>query len=67
MKGFKIDKNGDVVIEKNQIQMVENNELLRQTVQCILNTNKGEWPLNEDEGINFYNILGKHMLYTSRF
>lgn len=60
MKGFKIDKNGDVVIEKNRIQMVEGNELLSQTVHCVLNTNKGEWVFNPNEGINFYNILGKH-------
>lgn len=42
-----------------EIQMINGNELLRQKVQCVLGTNKGEWFLNTDEGINFSNILGK--------
>lgn len=59
MKGFKLTSTGDVEIKNNQIQMIEGNELLRQTVECVLGTNKGEWFLNPDEGINFQNILGK--------
>ncbi len=43
-----------------QIEMVEGNELLAQTVKTVLGTNKGEWALNTDEGITFANILGKH-------
>ena len=39
--------------------MVHGAELTRQTVECVLGTNKGEWSLNVDEGINFKNILGK--------
>lgn len=59
MKGFKLTSNGDVEILNNQIQMIEGNELLRQTVECVLGTNKGEWVLNPNEGITFRNILGK--------
>ena len=59
MKGFALDNNGDVIIEKNKIKMIDGVELKRQTVQTVLGTNKGEWFLNIDEGINFDNLLGK--------
>ncbi|MCD8089932.1 MAG: hypothetical protein LUD81_04815 [Clostridiales bacterium] len=59
MKGFELDENGDVYIEKTKIQMVSKTELLRQKVITVLGTNKGEWFLNPDEGINFNNLLGK--------
>lgn len=59
MIGFKLDQNGDVLIENNQIQMINGDELIRQTARSIISTNKGEWFLNEDEGIIFDNILGK--------
>jgi phage baseplate assembly protein W len=59
LKGFKLNSKGDVEIKNNQIETVEGNELLRQTVQSVLGTNKGEWIFNPDEGINFKNILGK--------
>lgn len=59
MKGFALDSNGDLLIENNRIQMINGNELVRQTVERVLHTNKGEWFLNLDEGITFSNILGK--------
>ncbi len=59
MKGFALDGNGDIIIEKNKIKMVDGIELTRQTVQTVLGTNKKEWFLNIDEGINFNNLLGK--------
>lgn len=59
MIGFKLDEKGDVLIENNQIQMVSGDEFIKQTVQSVIGTNKGEWFLNEDEGITFENILGK--------
>ena len=39
--------------------MIDGNELLRQTVQSVIGTNKGEWVLNREEGITFSKILGK--------
>lgn len=39
--------------------MIEGSELLKQTVQAVIGTNKGEWVLNSTEGIKFSNILGK--------
>lgn len=59
MKGFEVDEKGDVVIKGSKIQMVDYTELLRQKVQTTLATNKNEWFLNKNEGINFDNILGK--------
>lgn len=59
MKGFAIDQKGDVIIKGHKIQMADDKELLRQKVQTVLSTNKNEWFLNKQEGINFDNILGK--------
>lgn len=64
MQGFKL-VDGDVAIENNIVQMTSGAELLRQTVETVLNTNKGEWWLNPDEGINFSNILGKNNVKTN--
>lgn len=58
MKGFNLNSYGDVDIQENEIQMVDGNDLLRQTVQSVLGTNKGEWVLNDEEGITFSNLLG---------
>lgn len=59
MKSFALDNTGDLLIENNEVQMIEGEELLRQTVQSILATNKGEWFLDWEQGIEFSNILGK--------
>lgn len=59
MKGFALDNNGDVIIKKNNIKMVDGEDLLKQTVKTVLGTNKTEWFLNVDEGIDFNNLLGK--------
>ena len=50
---------GDVVIGKT-IEMVEGKELLRQKVERVVGTNKGEWEFDLDEGINFRVILTKN-------
>ena len=60
MIGFALNDKGDISIENNQIQMINDAELTRQTIQSIISTNKGEWPLNDEEGITYDNILGKH-------
>lgn len=64
IKGFKLDATGDVEMKHNRIQMIEGNEVLRQRIWSVLSTNKGEWVLNTDEGINFRNILGKRSNLT---
>lgn len=59
IKGFRLDENGDVLIENGEIGMVHGAELTQQTIKSVLGTQKGEWFLNLDEGINYQNILGK--------
>lgn len=46
----------------HQIEMVEGAELTAQKIKTVLGTNKGEWFFDEEEGINFDNILGKKRL-----
>lgn len=58
MKGFKLI-DGDVSITDNQIDMIEDTELEVQTIQSVLQTNKGEDPFDQNEGIDFRQILGK--------
>lgn len=61
-KGFLLDEFGDVMIQNGEIQMVSGDALMRQTLKSILSTNKGEWFLNEEEGIQFRSILVKNPL-----
>lgn len=63
MKGFKIDDGGDVVIEKGKIAMVDDTDLIAQTVRQILKTNIGEWEFDTAEGIDFSRILTKNPNY----
>lgn len=63
MYGFAIDENGDAIIENNDIKLVSDKELIRQTVKQVLSTNLGEWWLNENEGIAFNAILKKNPQY----
>lgn len=59
MKGFKVDEKGDIVFENGSIALVENDELKAQTLRTVMATNKGEWFLNENEGVDFKFLLGK--------
>ena len=59
MKGFALDERGDVVISKGEIQMIYGSDLTVQKIKSVLGTQKGEWFLNEYEGIEYNNILGK--------
>lgn len=60
MKGFAIDQIGDVVIEKNDIKLVYDTDLLIQKIRQILSTNRGEWWLDPKEGILVQKILKKN-------
>ena len=60
MKTFKLDHDGDVVINNNKIEYVEGVELVAQTVRQVLNTNLGEWFNDADEGIDFHVVLTKN-------
>ena len=70
MKGFMV-KDGDTVITANllngkrEIEIVSDDELMVQTIQSVLSTNKGEWIFDAEEGINFANILGKQKIKST--
>lgn len=59
MKGFEMDSTGDVAVVNNKIPMTSGSSLVQQKVWNVLSTNKGEWFLNLNEGIDFDNVLGK--------
>ena len=59
MRDILLDNTGDVIINNNDVQLVSGKELTRQKVKLVLSTNKGEWLLNENEGINFKVMLVK--------
>ena len=61
MRGFKLTQAGDVEIKNNKIEMLSDDELKMQTIEYLLSTNKGECFYNEEEGINFRNLLGKNI------
>lgn len=63
MKTFKLDRHGDVVISDNKIELVEDLELIAQTLKQVINTNLGEWFGDEDEGIDYHVVLCKNPNY----
>ena len=52
--------NGDAVLIGNDLELVKGNEMLRQTVELVLSTFKGEWAFDLDEGINRDAVLTKN-------
>ena len=52
MKCFSLDDKGDVIVNKNKIEMVEGSDLIIQKIQQILLTNYGEWWLDKREGLD---------------
>lgn len=63
MKDLLLNSSGDLVLSSGDFQYVRDENLTRQKVQQILSTNKGEWYLNPDEGIDFFAILTKNPDY----
>lgn len=59
MKDFLLDENGDIVIAKRDIQIVEAQKEIAQQIRQVLQSNNGEWAFNEEYGINFHNLLVK--------
>lgn len=59
MKSLALDATGDLLLENNAFQMVDGKELLRQKVQEVIHTNKGEWFFDWEQGIDMSNIIGK--------
>lgn len=59
MQGFKLDSNGDIMLENGKISIVSGTDLMAQTLKTVIGTNKGEWFMNDDEGIDFDSVIGK--------
>ena len=60
MKCFSLDNKGDVILDKNDIQMVQGTDLIMQKIRQVLRTNRGEWVFDEKEGIPVQKILKKN-------
>ena len=61
MKDFALDSaTGDIIIYNNDLEMVNGDELVRQKAEKLVGTNKGEWFLNRNQGINFREFLVKN-------
>lgn len=59
MKDFKLDDNNDILISGNDIELAHGIDVTIQAFETTLETQKGEWFLNNELGINFDNVLGK--------
>lgn len=51
--------NGDAVVNED-MEMVDGDEMLRQTVELVLSTFKGEWAFDPGEGIDREAVLTKN-------
>lgn len=58
MQSLKLDKDGDLVMENNDLQIVKDKDELVQTFRTVLRTNKNEWFLNPELGFDYAVILG---------
>lgn len=60
MRDLAVDKTGDLILKNGDLQLIKGKDLTVQKVRLILSTNKGEWFLNEEQGIDFRVILTKN-------
>lgn len=57
----KLDADGDLIInEQGELVMIDGDDELLQSLRIGLNTNRGEWFLNPDLGIDFSLYVGKN-------
>lgn len=60
MRDFKLDNNGDVIIEDGDISMTSDNEEISQRIATTLRTRLNEFePVDEPMGLTRENALGK--------
>lgn len=59
MKTIKLDATGDIALEKGDFLMVDGVEEIRQALYLSLATNKREWFLNPEFGLDFRAVTGK--------
>lgn len=60
MKGFALNEQGDVMIGAQDIKVAQDTELTIQKIRQVLQTNRGEWWLDEKEGIPIQKVLKKN-------
>ncbi|MFD1777004.1 DUF2634 domain-containing protein [Paenibacillus rhizophilus] len=59
MLSLKVDETGDLVFAGGELQLVSGPEEIAQSCRMAVGTNKGEWFLDLDFGIDFSRIMGK--------
>lgn len=59
MQSLKLDDSGDLIILSGNLQMVTGPEEIVQCCALAIGTNKGEWALDPEMGIDFARITGK--------
>lgn len=59
MKAFKVDDKGDLIIENGDLVMIDGDEEITQSMERRLSTNKNEWFLDLDFGLDYEAIRGK--------
>lgn len=59
MKAFKLDENGDLVRENGTFVRIEGDEELAQQIRMAIQTDKGEWFLDEEEGMDREPLFAK--------
>lgn len=59
MKALKIDETGDFIMENGSFVIIEGDEQLAQEARISIETLRGEWFLNPDEGMDREPFLGK--------
>lgn len=60
MNTFFVNNFGDLELDgQNNIRMIDGKDEKVQAVRLLLQTNKGEWFLNTEHGLGYYEILGQ--------
>ncbi|WP_406944478.1 DUF2634 domain-containing protein [Halobacillus sp. SY10] len=59
MKTFALDSKGDLLIREGEFVVIEEAEDIKQSLSLILSTNKGEWFLDREMGLEFSALLDK--------
>ncbi|MFB6475782.1 DUF2634 domain-containing protein [Paenibacillus glucanolyticus] len=60
MIDLKLDQTGDLLLEKGELQLIEEDQELAQYAKLTLQTNLGEWFLDPMIGMDFEIILQKN-------
>ncbi len=53
-------QNGDLVFENGDLQVIDGDEELEQSLKICTSTNKEEWFLDPEFGLDFFIILGRN-------